>query len=337
MLRGLVVSCGGSRAAGCSSGRRAPFRARGAALARRLLAPGIAAAIFVASPLQAQLALPGWAPPEPVAPLAAPDKPKPKPKPKQDAAGPVKAPGEDAALDRTLLQNGGQSRLELEKRDGKIVATKLSLVGLSTKASGQVCKIDATAAGPLPAAPLGRASGLSRFELPVEGCKMAFDVIEGAVLMDGSAGVCEFRQADCRVDVGGMWGPPASALTGQARDIEKARGQAEQTLRGNFKLLSQRAVGKEAVKLVAREQAAFTSEREMVCRFYDKENTHGFCGARYTQARAAQLWARINGVKPETQAAEGAPTPRKPRPKPRRDPAPAPALAAPQGAGTSLY
>jgi hypothetical protein len=259
--------------------------------------------LALAGPARAQLALPGAVPPDPVAEVVAPAKPKPKPR--RDVAAAVRGPGEEAALDRTLLQNGGQSRLELERRDGKVVAAKLSLSGLSTTKSGQICKVDLTASGPIPATPLGRSTGLSRFELPVEGCKLTLDVLEGAVLMDPSVGVCEFKAADCRVEMGGLWGPPASSLVAQAREIEKARGQAEQTLRGNYKLLSQRASGKEAVKLVARDQAAFTSEREMACRFYDKENVHGYCGARYTQARAAQAWARINGSKDEPAQASG--------------------------------
>lgn len=271
-------------------------------------------------------------------PLPAPDQPKPKPKPKRDVAGPARGAAEDAALDRTLLQNGSQSRLELERRDGKIVAAKLQLAGLSTAQSGQTCRIDLTASGPIPATPLGRSTGLSRFELPVEGCKFVFDVLEGAVLMEGGpSNVCEFKQSACRVDVGGVWGPPASVLAGQAREIESARGQADQTLRGNFKTLAGHAVGKEQVRLVVREQAAFTSEREVTCRNYDRENAHGFCGARYTQARAAQIWARINGGKVE-EAKAGEPQagekPRKPRRKPQRE---APAAGEAPRSGGSLY
>jgi hypothetical protein len=90
-------------------------------------------------------------------------------------------------------------------------------------------------------------------------------------------------------------------------------------MRANFKALLARTDGKEAVKLVAREQAGFTSQREMICRDYRDETKHGFCAARVTEARAVTLAARIAEPAPASAQETGKkPRPKKPRPSPTR-------------------
>jgi hypothetical protein len=59
-------------------------------------------------------------------------------------------------------------------------------------------------------------------------------------------------------------------------------------VRDNYKVLTQRA-GPQGVRPIVVEQAAFSSEREQVCREYAREGAHGFCHARYTEARLASL------------------------------------------------
>ena len=92
-------------------------------------------------------------------------------------------------------------------------------------------------------------------------------------------------------------------------------------MRANFHaLLAGAGKDKAAVKAAAREQAGFSSNREMICRDYLREANHGFCALQLTEARSFALLARIGA---ET---EGKP---KPRPKPKKKP-PAAAAALPE-------
>lgn len=294
-------------------------------LARRAaVAVALSAAACVA-PAQAQFAAPGSVPP---AGEAAAPRP-PVPAITRRAARRAAASGPEAAIaERTLLQNGNQSRLELERRDGQLVAVKLQLAGVASDGSGKVCRVDLAAAGPFVAKELGKESGLPRYGLPVEGCEMSFSVLNASALMKGPGQACVFAKEACRVDVSGLWGPPAETVAKTSRDIEKARSKADQAVRAHYKMLIGRAGGHDAVKVVAREQAAFSAEREMVCRAYDGEVQHGFCHARFSEARAAELAARL-GV---SQKAEGE-TPRRERRRARKQHEATPAAAPPASTG----
>lgn len=277
-----------------------------------------AGAMLAASPAAAQLTLPGAAPPAPPSAAAPGDptrpKPKPKAKKKDDAAGPVKAPPETAATDRSLLHNGTGSRLELEMRDKALTVVKLSFSGETPGKPGEACKVDAVAATPLPATPAGKPHGLARYEVDAPSCKFAFEILDGAVLVESAQRPCEFSAPACRVDVNGVWGPLATSLPARAKEIESARTRAETTMRAHFKALVAKTSGNDAVKLVAREQAGFTSQREMICRDYRDETKHGFCAARITEARAVTLAARVAEPAPAAEADKG----KKPRPKKAR-------------------
>ncbi len=48
---------------------------------------------------------------------------------------------------------------------------------------------------------------------------------------------------------------------------------------------------------VVAEQAAFSADRETLCRSYRREGAHGFCNARFTEGRAVVLAARL-GILP---------------------------------------
>lgn len=287
-------------------------------------------AIFAAPAAHAQFALPGSVSPDI---LAAPER-APKSRPARRAA-PEPKPVEASLEDRTLLLNGYQSRLDLERRDGALVAVKMELVGLATDGSGKSCRIDLTASGPLRATEIARDVGAPRYELPVPGCAMRFAPLDGAVVMLAPAAACIFPKEACRVDVAGMWGPTADAVMRRARDIEKSRSRSEETVRAYYKALMRRADGRDAVKEVAREQAAFTSEREVACRNYDRETQHGFCHARYTEARAAELAARLRaaGGRPEAAVTRA----ERPKPKRERKPASAPPPAANGATTPSLF
>ena len=293
------------------------------ALRAKLIALSIAATLL-SGPAQAQLSLPGAAPPPagPMTsvPLDAGAKPKPKPKPKDD--GPVRAPGEETVVDRSLLHNGYAGRLELERRDKSLAVVKLTLPGDAMSKAGQACKVEALTGGPIVATAVGKPKGLARYQVALPGCDFSFDVLDGAVRVEPAQRVCEFAAADCRVDMSGLWGPPAASLGGErAREIEKTRARAEASMRAHFKTLVGRTSGKDAVKLVARDQAAFSSQREMVCRDYQQETKHGFCGSSVTEARAAELWALLGAPAAGADGAEAKPKkPKKPKPKPAAAP-----------------
>ena len=269
-------------------------------MARRLaLAAG--ATLLASVGAQAQFAMPGAVAPPTLAPANPPPAAEPAAPTRRQERARRRAGGgggqgaEAAIIERTLSLNGSQSRLELERRDGKLVAGKLQLVGVASDGSGKACRVDLAAAGPIEAKDLGKETGLTRYELPAPDCAMSFSALNGAVLMKGPGQVCVFAKEACRSDVTGMWGPPAASLARSARDIEKARGHAENQVRAHYKTLIGRAGGHDAVKVVAREQAGFTSEREMACGGYDSEVQHGFCHARFTEARAAELASRLGG------------------------------------------
>ncbi|QLP96549.1 MAG: hypothetical protein HZY79_02860 [Rhodoblastus sp.] len=130
---------------------------------------------------------------------------------------------EAAIVDRTLSLNGSQSRLELERREGKLFAAKLQLVGVASDGSGKACRVDLAARGPIEAKELGKETGLTRYELPAEGCAMSFSALNGAVLMKGPGQACVFAKEACRSDVTGMWGPPAASVARSARHREGAQ------------------------------------------------------------------------------------------------------------------
>jgi len=80
---------------------------------------------------------------------------------------------------------------------------------------------------------------------------------------------------------------------------------------------------------VVAEQAAFSADRETLCRSYRREGAHGFCNARFTEGRAVVLAARLGILPaPEPTAAQ----PERPRPRPPRQAA-QPPLPPPQGPG----
>jgi hypothetical protein len=159
----------------------------------------------------------------------------------------------------------------------------------------------------------GKPEGAPRFEAKGASCPISFDVLDGAVWVRGPTEACSFAAQDCRVDPRGLWGPEPGALFTQAKAIETARGQADRAVRENYKLLTSRAKPQE-VRPIVQEQAAFSAERETLCRSYSREAAHGFCNTRFTEGRAVSLSTRLGATLP-TALAEEAP---RPRPRPPR-------------------
>ena len=131
---------------------------------------------------------------------------------------------------------------------------------------------------------------MARIGIPVPACPISFDVLDGAVLETGDRATCSFAATHCTVDPGGLWGPPAAALTpDRDKAIERQRAQAEAAMRVNFKRLVAATRDRPTIMGYAREQAQFSSTREEMCRGYAGEVKHGFCSTRLTEARAATL------------------------------------------------
>jgi hypothetical protein len=234
--------------------------------------------------------------------------------PPQPRPASVRTAAEDDVVGRDLRRNGEAGRLRIERSQRGPLAARLTLDGTRISKPGQACQVKVADGEPLPLAAQGRPEGALRFAIEAPSCSMAFDVLEGAVLVPASTAACVVEAADCRAEMRGLWGPEPGALAPMARAIEGARGDADRAVRENYKVLSQRA-GPGQVRAVVSEQAAFSSERNVACRDYAGEAGHGFCNARYTAARAASLAARLGLI-----STAPAPTARRPAAPPPNPP-----------------
>lgn len=273
-------------------------------LAPLVLAGAMQAAL--AQPMQLPGAQPFNAPgtQQAAPPSSAPAAPRPPSMP------PIKVAGEDAILGRVLRHNGGAGEAVFEK-SGAGYGLKLTADGFQ---SGNLVEPCAVSFGetPVPVTALGRPAGVPRYRLEASVCPIVFDVLDGAVLVVEPTQPCVVEAAACRIDPRGLWGPDARTLAARAKEIEAARGAAERAVREGYRVLTARADAVEQ-RAIAREQAGFSAERELVCRSYQREGQYGFCGARLTEARAASIRARL-GLSNEP--AKPAPRPARPRPAP---------------------
>lgn len=239
----------------------------------------------------------------------------------------LKPPSEDSVLGRELKLNGGSGSLRLERTGRSELRAQITLAGSKLSDETESCAVDLGGGQPLALSSQGRIEGLPRYDVQAPACPIQFDVLDGAVVVTAPAEACVFQEADCKVEPKGMWGPEPTGLLPKARDIEDARGTADKAVRENYKVLAQRA-GPQAMRPVVAEQAAFSADRETMCRSYRREGAHGFCNARFTEGRAVTLAARL-GLLPTTPEPSAAPqTERRPRP-PRQAAQPAPPPDAP--------
>ena len=207
-----------------------------------------------------------------------------------------KPPGEELVAGRPLYLNGGASMIELARHDKGLEVKKLTLRGEQSAKPGEACEVNVALTPALAAKLAGQPAGLLRYEVELEACPFSFDILEDAVLVDSPNLTCEFKEAGCMVSAAGLWGPKASAFTpAKAKDTERARTRWEAAVRAAFREAAA-AADKNEVKLIAREQAGFSSVREEQCRGYAGESAYGFCAARITQARAFALKAKSEKV-----------------------------------------
>lgn len=212
----------------------------------------------------------------------------------------VKAPTEDTVTGQPLSRDGAKGEMRFEKSGDGLALSKLTLDGDKISKAGTACTVDVALTSPLPATPQGRPVGAIRYGVAVAACPFTIDILDGAVLVTRPEPTCDFAAADCRVSPGGLWGPHAADITPKrAKDLERERQRLETTMRANFRAVLKKAgKDRDAVKAIAKDQAAFSSEREMTCRDYAQETVHGFCSTQITQARALALMAEF-GTMPD--------------------------------------
>ena len=242
--------------------------------------------------VRAQLMLPGALQASP----SAADKAAPNPAgaaPRQPKPAGLKPPSEETIFGQELSRDGFAGIIAFQRGSNKgLEITRLSIAGEEISHPGEQCQVD-VAGTPIQTRFAGRPNGVSRYEVELETCPFSLDVLEGAVLVTRAPRTCDFRAADCRADPAGLWGPPGNTIgPDQTKQLERERGRLESAMLAKFHaLLTSAGKDKEAIKQIASEQAGFSSEREVICRNYLREDIHGFCALRITQARALALEA----------------------------------------------
>lgn len=272
------------------------------------------AGLVLAQPLQ----LPGAQPfnPPGAQQAAPPSSRSGPPKPRAPSMPAIKLPSEESITGRVLRHNGALGQASFEKL-GSGYGLKISADGYQSDNLTEPCVVDFGDA-PVPATPQGKPAGVPRYQLEAPACPIVFDVLDGAFLVVEPAEPCVITAAACRIDPRGLWGPDARTLSARAKEIESERGKAERAVREGYKALAAKADLAEQ-RTIAREQAGFSSDRELICRDFQREGAHGFCATRITEARAASIRARLGLPEPKPER------PRPPRPAVARPAAPLPA------------
>lgn len=263
---------------------------------------------------QAQLDLSGAVPPtRPGATVGAtPVEPVVPPKATAEARKPDK-PDKNAvdfsvslasAVGQPLKLNGRDGEMTLWGRDRALKIAKLTLAGEVISDPTQKCRIDIVGDQPIEAKSLGRPDGLPRYEAEIPVCTFTFDVVEGAVLVPVQNAACVFQAADCRASPGGLWGPDAESLAGEAKAIEQARTRADDAAARLLKGLQARYKGKPEADDLEREHDDLVSRGQAICHDYDSDSETGFCASRMAQARAAKLKARADKLAHEAKTSD---------------------------------
>lgn len=219
-----------------------------------------------------------------------------------------KPPAVDAIVGKPFSLSGSRGALLVEKSGADLRLSHLTLAGDKISQPNQPCEVTMGGGESLTLKPLGAPDGVFRFELDSSACPIQFDVLSGALRAASPAGACSFVQADCRADAAGLWGPPGDSFgEPQAKSIERERTTLENNVRGHFRnLLSKYKKDKPALRAAVMEQAAFSASRSQTCRDYDREDAHGFCALRLTEARDYRLQTHLaegNNVKQDPKAA----------------------------------
>lgn len=256
------------------------------------------------------------APGEPGPAPSAPEATRPAPAPARPVV--LKAPSEDGVIGPELQLNGMSGTLKLE-RAGTAVTARIKLPGTKISQPAESCTVPLANGNPITLSSEGKPEGAPRFEAAGAECPLRFDVVEGGILVTslGQGPICTFSNADCATTPVGLWGPAGASLIPRAGEFDTGRGVADKAVRDNYKLMTQRA-RREDVRPIVSEQAAFSADREQLCRGYAREGTHGFCHLRVTENRALALATRLGA---NTAVPTAAAAPRRSRPRPAAEPA----------------
>ncbi|MGX5736275.1 hypothetical protein [Bosea thiooxidans] len=277
------------------------------------LIPAALAAMIACAQAQ-PMQLPGAQPfNAPGAQQAAPSQPGAPAQPRGPSMPAIKVAGEEAILGKSLHRNGNHGEATFIKTASGY-GLKLNLDGFQPANLVEPCSVS-FGEEPVPVTALGRPAGVPRYRLEAPICPIVFEVLDGAFLVVEPAEPCIVEAAQCRIDPRGLWGPDARTIAAQAREIERARGTAERAVREGYRTLTAKSDPVEQ-RSIAREQAGFSAEREMICRDFQREGQVGFCAARITEARAAHLRARLGLGTEAKSAAKPGPRPAAPRPAP---------------------
>jgi len=268
----------------------------------RPLISGLLAAALAASGACAQLMLPGAAPAKPQGAKASPARRRSPGSSAKEAEARARAPragpaqGIESVAGRPLLLNGKSGLMQISGDDKTATLDKLELSGETVSDPTQRCVVNIVGEKPILATSVGRPDGLERFQADVPACPIAFDVLDGAVLVPSQITACVFKAADCRTSPGGLWGPDGASLTGDAAEIVKERAEAEKAMAKIVRALEERAKQSPEAANLVRDQNGFAGQRDEICRDYAKESVHGYCALRITEARTALLQARLDAL-----------------------------------------
>jgi hypothetical protein len=282
---------------------------------------GLFAAALAASGANAQLMLPGAAPAEPQGARVAPAKHRGSGASAADAGSSAKAvkaglaAGIASLAGRPLLLNGKSGLLQISGDDQTATIDKLELAGESVSDPLQRCVVDIVGEKSIEATNVGRPDGLMRFEAKVPACPVAFDVLDGAVLVPPQITTCVFKAADCQTIPGGLWGPDGASLVSDAAKIVKERADAEKAMAKLVRAIEDRANDSSEATSLVRDQNAFAGQRDELCRDYAKESVHGYCALRVTEARTALLQTRLDALTPTAAATSASEKGKKAKPK----------------------
>lgn len=217
---------------------------------------------------------------QPAAPRAA------KPAAKPVAPLPEKIFGQDFRRHGKPPHEGG--RLIVTARQPDVPGLQLHVFGHLISDRTTQCAIELGADEPVPMLRIEEPYSQSRYRLQSPVCPLVVEFLPHSVRVSLPDGECAFPQADCRLEPEGLWGPDGDELIGRTPTIERQRGRADREMREVSRKLLRRLSGAEQREAAA-EQAAFSSERTMICRDYSQEEKHGFCAAELTAARVERL------------------------------------------------
>ena len=213
------------------------------------------------------------------------------------------------------MLNGKSGLLQISGDDTTATIDKLQLAGEGVSDASQRCVVDIVGEKSIEATNVGRPDGLERFEAKVPACPVAFDVLDGAVLVPPQVTTCVFKAADCQTIPGGLWGPDGASLVGDAAKIVKERAAAEKAMGKLVHAIEDRANDSPDAADLTRDQNGFAGQRDELCRDYVKESVHGYCALRVTEARTALLQTRLDALAPTTAPKSASEKGKKTKPK----------------------